>query len=69
MDETRQHAVNVTLIIKAPSASSAEQEATIRLNKWLVEDVGKPMIAGYGYQDGSLLLWTIGHKEQEQCKR
>lgn len=62
MENTRRHAVNVTLIIKAPSAGSAEQEATMRLNRWLVEGVGTPMIPGYGYPDGSLLLWTIRHK-------
>lgn len=51
-----QHIFNVQLVVKGIDRDRAYQQLQTKLNQWFCES--KTLIDGYGYPDGSLLLWS-----------
>jgi hypothetical protein len=59
-----QHAVTIHLIVKANTLDKAKLAAQLELSKWLNRD--RTTTPGYGYPDGSLLLYRLDKAQEEQ---
>lgn len=60
-DSFNEYVVKVSLIVKAPGRQEAENFAAIRLGQWMAEPAN--ITQGYGYPDGTLLLYTFQREE------